>query len=110
MVWPAGNGQTNSDHKLERWAGGEVYTQTRAENGKVIVSTAVLAKREIFSNKSFMTFFFLYSLLTWNVIWKAVRTSQWKRVALSQSGSEEAQPGLEGGEQRTAKATLREFI
>lgn len=91
MVWQAGNGQTNSDHKLERWAGGEVHTQTPAENGKVIVSTAVLAKREIFSNKTFVTFFFfLYSLLTWNVIWKAVRTSQWNRVALSQSGSEEA--------------------
>lgn len=85
MVWQAGNGQTNSDHKLERWAGGEDHTQTPAENGKVIVSTAVLAKREIFSHKTFMAFFlFLYSLLTWNVIRKAVRTSKWSRAALSQ--------------------------
>lgn len=57
MVWQAENGQTSSDHKLERWAGGEAHTQTPAENGMVIVSTAVLAKREILSNKIFMIFF-----------------------------------------------------
>lgn len=90
MVWQAENGQTSSDHKLETWAGGEAHTQIPAENGMVIVSTAVLAKREIFSNKIFMIFFFRYSLLTWNVIWKAIRTSEGSGAALSQSGSEEA--------------------
>lgn len=64
MVWQPENGQTNSDHKLERWAEGEAHTQTPAENGKVIVSTAGLAKREIFSHKTCMIFFLFCTLFS----------------------------------------------
>jgi len=102
-VWQARNGQTSpgdcSDHKLERWVGWrDTHTRSLAENEKAIASTALSAKREIFSNKYFMIFFFCTLFSLGVVIWQAVRTSKWSRVASNQSESEKTYPGSEGGE------------
>lgn len=90
--------------------GGETYTDTHslAENEKAIVSTSLSAKREIFSNKFFIILFFCTLFLLGVVMWQAVRTGKWSRVASSQSESEKAYPGLEN--RQLPRLLIREFI